>query len=103
MDFQRTTCSREQILEALRSIKPLLQKQYQVNRIGIFGSIARNQENSESDIDVVVEMNDPDLFSLVHIKELLENSFGKRVDIILYKDRMNPFLKSRVQSEAIYV
>jgi len=65
--------------------------------------VARNKANSNSDVDIVVEMKDPDLFYLVHIKETLENEFQRPVDIVRYRDNMNMFLKEQIRSEAIYV
>lgn len=65
--------------------------------------MARNKANSNSDVDIVVEMKDPDLFYLVHIKETLENEFQRPVDIVRYRDNMNMFLKEQIRSEAIYV
>jgi len=56
-----------------------------------------------SDIDIVVELNKPDLFYLVDIKQDLEEKFHRPVDIVRYRDRMNAFLKKRIDKEAVYV
>lgn len=95
--------TREKILEELRHLKPALEGQYGVKRLGIFGSIAWDDVTEDSDIDVVVELAEPDLFFLVHIKEKLEQDLHRQVDIISYRERMNPYLKHRIQAEAIYV
>jgi predicted nucleotidyltransferase len=55
------------------------------------------------DVDVVVEIAQPDLLTLVAIKQEPEEMLGRPVDIVRYRDRMNPFLKGRVKQEAIYV
>jgi len=93
----------DKILDELRGMKPVLQKQYRVSRIGVFGSVARSQAGPGSDIDIVVEMTEPDLFSLVHLKDALEQRLGSRVDIVHYREHMNPFLKEHIRKEAIYV
>ena len=94
--------TREEILQELRLRKPELEKRFGVSRLGIFGSVARGQIRDDSDIDVVVEMPQPDLFFLVHIKEDLEESLGRSVDIVQYRERMNAFLKERIEIEAVY-
>ena len=95
--------SRDGILNELRSLKPELARRFGVSRLGLFGSFARNTAQETSDIDVVVELDDPDMFSLVHIKELLEEDFQRSVDLIPYSTLTSAFLKGRIQSEAIYV
>jgi predicted nucleotidyltransferase len=94
---------REYILAELRQLKPELNKLYGVSRLGLFGSFARDEAKAESDIDVVVEMDEPDLFTMVHIKETLEEDFQRPVDVIHYRPLMNRFLKSRIERDAIYV
>jgi predicted nucleotidyltransferase len=54
-------------------------------------------------VDIVVEMRKPDLFYMVHMKEMLENEFQRPVDIVHYRDKMNAFLKERINLEAVYV
>jgi hypothetical protein len=54
-------------------------------------------------VDVVVEMRKPDLFFLVHIKALLEESLHCPVDVVRYSNRMNAFLKKRIDEEAVDV
>jgi uncharacterized protein len=97
------TLTRDTILAELRELKPELNKRYGVSRLGLFGSFARNEAVAESDIDVVVELAEPDLVALVHIKETLEEDLGRSVDIIRYRGMMNNFLKGRIDNEAIYV
>jgi len=94
---------RERALETLRRHKDEFEERYGVTRIGIFGSVARDEVKDESDIDVVVEMAKPDLFYMVHIKEILEKDFHRPVDIVHLRDKMNLVLKERINMEAIYV
>ena len=56
-----------------------------------------------SDVDVCVEMQKPDMFSLVHIKEDLQHLFGRPVDIVRLRDNMNPMLSKQIQRDGIYV
>ncbi|NJL89958.1 MAG: nucleotidyltransferase family protein [Coleofasciculaceae cyanobacterium SM2_1_6] len=92
---------REYILNELRNLKPELDDRYKVTKIGIFGSVARNEATEESDIDIVVEM-EPNMLKRVGLKQELEKIFNKEVDVIRYRKSMNPYLKSQIDSEAIY-
>lgn len=95
--------SLDDILEILRKRKADFEDEYGVTAIGIFGSFARGKAKQDSDIDVVVKMKKPDLFYMVHIKEELEGDCRTRVDIVHYREKMNVFLKKRIDQEAVYV
>jgi len=94
--------SREAILRELKNHLSQFERLYGVTKIGVFGSAARDELRHNSDIDVVVEMREPDLFYLVHIKETLEKDFQRPVDVIRYRNSMNRFLKARIDREARY-
>jgi predicted nucleotidyltransferase len=93
----------QEVLEILLRFKSDFEEQYGVTSLGLFGSVARSQATESSDIDIVVRMNNPNLFRLVHVKETLEEALHEHVDIVHYRERMNAFLKSRIDQEAIYV
>lgn len=93
---------RETVLRALNAQKQELSTKYGITRLGIFGSIARDQATEASDVDIVVDMP-PDLFQMVHMKEDLEELLGVPVDLIRLHKHMNAFLKNRIDDEAIYV
>ena len=75
---------------------------YGITKIGIFGSVARNEQTEDSDVDVCVEMKKPDLFTMVHIKEELQELFGKPVDIVWLRNNMNPMLLKQIKRDGIY-
>ena len=75
---------------------------YGITKIGIFGSVARNEQTEDSDVDVCVEMEKPDLFIMVHIKEDLQELFGMPVDIVRLREGMNPMLLRQIQRDGIY-
>ena len=95
--------SRDHTLVVLRSYKDELEERYGVTSLGIFGSVAREQSTDASDVDVVITMRTPNLFKMVHIKEVLENALHEHVDLVHYRVNMNQFLKSRIDRDAIYV
>ncbi len=93
---------RDAILRELKKHLSQFDRLYGVTKIGIFGSAARDELRQNSDIDVVVEMKEPDLFYLVHIKDTLEKNFQRPVDVIRYRESMNHYLKARIDREARY-
>ncbi|MBI4665650.1 MAG: nucleotidyltransferase domain-containing protein [Nitrospinae bacterium] len=94
---------REEILDILRDYKRRYAEKYGILEIGVFGSVARDEAHVDSDVDICVKTSTPDAFALVHIKEDIESLVGKHVDIIRVRDRMNPFLKKRIEQEGLYV
>ena len=94
--------SKAKIMEILRNYKKEFAAQYGILEIGIFGSVARDESDKDSDVDVVVRISKPDLFMLVGIKNELEERFQRTVDIVLYSEDMNQFLKKRIDGESAY-
>ena len=78
-------------------------QEYGISKIGVFGSVARNEAKDDSDIDIVIRIHEPDFFMLSSIKSLLQEKLLKRVDVVTYRPDMNEFLKNRIDSEAVYV
>ena len=94
---------KENILMVLKTISPVLLEKYGVTKIGIFGSVARDQAGESSDVDIVYEMIKPNGFTAVHLKEDLEKKLAYPVDLVRYRERMNPLLKKRIDDEGVYV
>jgi len=95
--------NRDEIILFLRRFREKYHTKYNIIKIGVFGSAARDNMNDGSDIDIVVDLRRPDLFDLVGIKQALEEQLHKPVDIVRYRDGMNKYLKKRIDAEAIYV
>jgi hypothetical protein len=95
--------NRDEILSFLLQYKERNRKKYSIINIGLFGSASRRAMNEQSDIDIVVELEDPDMFNLISIKQDLEEELSRPVDIVRYRERMNAFLKAKIEKEAIYV
>jgi len=93
---------REKVLQILGSHKDELTRDYGLLRLGVFGSVARNEAGDGSDIDIVVETKVPDLLRMVNLKDDLEGLLQGRVDP-RYRQRMNILLKKRIDEEAHYV
>lgn len=70
----------------------------------MFGSFARGENRSTSDVDVLVEL-EPERETFHDYMDLLfflEDLFGKKVDLVM-KDTIKPLIRNRVLRETIYV
>ena len=76
---------------------------YGILRMGIFGSVARNEHTDVSDVDVNVEGQLHGFFALACIKQDLEELLGCKVDIVRLRDKMDSFLREKILKEGIYV
>jgi len=70
------------ILKTLKEHKPGLQQKYPISRMGIFGSYARGEATSSSDIDIAVELDGPMGLNFVAMADEIENLFGTKVDVV---------------------
>ena len=93
---------RKTILDYLTEHLSEFQHKYHVQKIGIFGSYARDEANEDSDIDIVVDMQ-PKLFNMMAIKEQIEHDLQKKVDIVRLRPKMNNYLKQRILEDGLFV
>jgi predicted nucleotidyltransferase len=94
---------RSDVLHTLARFRDLRKDEFGIVRIGVFGSVARDENADASDVDVVVELDQPDLFILVGVKQELEELLHRPVDVVRYREKMNVYLKRRIEREAVYV
>lgn len=95
--------NKDAVLSYLVEFKKKNKEKYHIVKLGLFGSLTRDEENEESDIDVVVELEKPKMFDLVGIKQDLEETFARPVDVVRMRKNMNRFLKNRIAKEVIFV
>jgi len=96
---------KDEILTFLRERKEELFSEYQLVKIGLFGSFARNEETLESDIDLIIEFqaNTANLSEKKSaIKSLVQQRFNREVDLCREK-YIRPYFKSQILETAIYV
>jgi hypothetical protein len=95
--------SRQDILASLKSLKKEVATEYSVKTIGVFGSVARNEETVQSDIDLLVEFSKPVGFiTFMRLENFLSERLGKQVDLVT-PDSLKPLIRQNVLSEVIYV
>jgi len=95
--------TRDEVLSYLKEYKKVHSKDYNIVRLGLFGSIVRGDNSKSSDIDVVVEFKKPNLFMQAGVMEDLKDRFKVDVDVISLSKFINPKLLKRIEKEAIYV
>lgn len=77
--------------------------QFAVKSLAVFGSVARGEATESSDIDLLVEFNQPiGLFEFIRLKNYLENLTGLKVDLVT-SDALRPTMRDSILSEAVYV
>jgi predicted nucleotidyltransferase len=81
----------QEILKFLRREKPYLKRKFGVISIGLFGSYAKGTQGPESDVDLLIEISEPNFDSLVGLQIYLEKKIGKPIELI----RMRPSLRER--------
>jgi len=92
------------IIDFLKEHKLDYRKKYSIDKLGLFGSFATNNNNVKSDIDIVYETSSRGL-SFVQLNELeneLEDAFSKKIDLVNFK-YMNPLIKRKAIKDIIYV
>jgi predicted nucleotidyltransferase len=90
------------IKKILTELKPELEKSFHVSSIGIFGSVARNESSSESDVDIVVDFNQPIGISFIDLANLLEEKIKTHVDLVSKKG-IRPQYLSSIEKEMVYI
>ena len=83
--------TKKQIEIIIQAMKP-----YNPVKIGVFGSVARNESSKESDIDILYHFNDTiGLFKLIGLQQELQEKLNKKVDLVSEK-YIHPKLKPSI-------
>ena len=79
--------------------KPTLVDTYHINRLGIFGSYVRGEQHASSDLDVLIEYDEPPtLLALIELEYVLSELMGMNVDVVTTTG-IKPHLKDRILQE----
>jgi hypothetical protein len=93
-------------INEVRQVAQTACREFDVRRLDAFGSLARNCAKSDSDVDLLVEFNDPDrnasarFFGLLH---RFEDALHCNVDLLTVGSLRNPYFKKRVLQEKVPV
>ena len=96
----------EEKLDSRKIIKKIEEKSkdiknFDVKKIGLFGSYLKNKQHKKSDIDIIVNFNKETFDNYMDLLFLLEKIFKRKIDLVIEKD-LHPELKY-VKKEAKYV
>jgi predicted nucleotidyltransferase len=102
MKMEMIMQDREEYLQKLRQFKQQYSSEYGIERIGIFGSVARGEQTENSDIDIYYEGQSLGLKSLVELPMLLEKCMGQPVDVVRKHNNLRPSFVKRIMRDVIY-
>ena len=90
-------------LHKLQQFKDQYSSEYGIERIGIFGSVARGEQTENSDVDIYYEGKSLGLKSLVDFPMQLEKFLGALVDVVRKHSNLRPSFVKRIMRDIIYV
>jgi uncharacterized protein len=94
--------TREDIVEALSTLKPIIQQRYKLRSMALFGSYARNEQTEQSDVDVLVDV-DPSLgLDFIDLADCIEERLGIRTDVVPASG-VKPRYQEIIRKDLIYV
>ena len=92
----------EQIKKVIKKHKEYVKKKFFVKKIGVFGSYTKFKEDTESDVDILVEFDGPIGWDFVELKDFLESILNKKVDLVSIK-ALKSQIKDNILNEVIYI
>jgi predicted nucleotidyltransferase len=95
--------TREQYIFLLRKFIAEHGAEYGISRMGIFGSVARDQQTAGSDVDIYYEGQALVPKSLTGQPQALSEYLGTRIDVVRNHKGLNPSFRDRTTKEVVYV
>jgi uncharacterized protein len=93
----------ESIIQQISKIKPYLEQHYHVKSIGVFGSYVRKEQQTHSDLDLLVEFSQAvSLLTFIEIENKLSSYLGIKVDLVM-KKTLKPRIGQQVLSEVVMI
>ncbi|MFN8001729.1 MAG: nucleotidyltransferase family protein [Acidobacteriota bacterium] len=93
----------ESYQEQLRRLLPTLRERYSVGSLEIFGSYARHEQQSDSDLDVLVTFSEtPGLLKFVALENYLSDTLGIKVDLVM-RNALKPRIGEQILKEAVAI
>jgi len=90
------------ILTKIAQIKPILQRDYGLTSIGVFGSISNDSFGKNSDVDILVEFSKPIGWKVFSMELFLEKELQRKIDLVT-KDALKPQLKNHILNSVVYL
>ena len=95
----------EEIKQKLNQNFDQIKQQYQIKKLGIFGSYVRGEATKNSDLDILVEFDPQARFGLLTFCELenyLSELLAIKVDLVM-KDGLKPQIGNNILQEVVYL
>ena len=92
---------RDEVLKNLKERQGEMSLLFSVRRIRLFGSYLHGTESEKTDIDLLVDLNEPTFDHYMDLKFYLEALFERPVDLVL-SDTIKPRLRPVIQNEVAY-
>ncbi|MEN4006836.1 MAG: nucleotidyltransferase family protein [Methanobacteriaceae archaeon] len=93
----------QEIKEILAKNRKKIKSKYKVKKMGIFGSYVRGEQKEDSDVDILVEFEEPvSLLKLVSFENFLKDITGIKVDVVPEND-IRPELRENILNEVSYI
>jgi len=93
--------SKNDILNKLSDLKPILHRNYSVKEIGVFGSFSDDSFTDDSDIDLLVEFEKPIGWNFFSLEIYLENIFCRKIDLVT-KNALKEQIRDDVLNQVKY-
>ena len=90
----------KKIIQGIKKNKENMRK-FSVKKIGLFGSFAKEKQNKKSDVDIVVDFENPSFDNYMDLLFLLEKTFKRKVDLVIEKDLHSGL--SYIKNETKYI
>lgn len=92
--------TRDDILFKLRQQKAMLCQRYPLRRLALFGSWARGEQTTDSDVDILVDVAPSIGLGFVSLADELEELLGRKVDLVSSR-AIRPALWKEIESDLI--
>ena len=94
--------NKDDILKKLTKNKTYIEQNFEVDKIGLFGSYVKNQQTDESDIDIYVEFKHKTFDNIAGLWNYLEELYHKKIDLFHKHKNNNSVILSNIQKDVIY-
>ncbi|MFP4465694.1 MAG: nucleotidyltransferase family protein [Candidatus Goldiibacteriota bacterium] len=92
----------DEFIKIIKENEHILEKEFKIKEIAVFGSYARNEQTEDSDMDILVEFSEPVGFEFFRAQRFLEEKLGIKVDLVT-RDAIKPAIEESILRDMIRV
>ena len=92
----------QEYIDLLKQQMPVLKDQYGITSMSLFGSVARGEQQEDSDVDVLVDMP-ASLRSVSGANNFLENILGCHVDMVRNHRHLTSLFRKQIERDGITI